>query len=142
MNLEAQPFIEKMFSNGDNDIKNLSKNSHHQSSLNTLTTSTGNGNGGKKLKKEESLKELRGGSRTREDSQANGSQLRINSEYQTTKGVRHAAPSIEDSDFLPMNSVAGSHHEMNLKSAAQTPQNPSVGSSHSVLNPKAPPSSK
>ncbi len=63
LNFEAQPFIEKMFSNGDNDIKNLSKNSHHQSSLNTLTSA----NGGKKLKKDESLKEFREGSRTRDE---------------------------------------------------------------------------
>jgi len=29
-------FLQKMFSNGDNDIRNLSKNSGHQTSLNTI----------------------------------------------------------------------------------------------------------
>jgi hypothetical protein len=28
--------LQKMFSNGDNDIRNLSKNSGHQASLNTI----------------------------------------------------------------------------------------------------------
>lgn len=51
VNLEAHPFIEKMFSNGDTDIKNLSKNSTHQTSLNALHS---NG-GGKNMKKDDSL---------------------------------------------------------------------------------------
>lgn len=29
-------FLQKMFSNGDSDIRNLSKNSGHQHSLNTI----------------------------------------------------------------------------------------------------------